>query len=234
MLSSKITTSLPKIVFAGLLVAFTNFANASLTQVGDLLQVSILVADDIGGNSNDCSGYFGSGFEECKITHVPSNDSTVFAEIMGKFEGGGATQFADPSKASDWSFHDNQANPGDSGTGTWQYVGTEYPGVSYWVAKAGSAGFILNWMIADNVENRNTCASPDEFSVDCLSLAISVTSGTWTTPLNTKGGNKDLPKNLSHISFYGNLTTEVAEPHTLALFALALFGIVARRKNSHS
>ena len=118
---------------------------------------------------------------------MPSSDTTVFAEIMGKFEGGGATQFAAPSQASDWNFdvdgQTNEANPGENGTGQWNYTGTEYPGVSYWVAKAGSAGFILNWMIADNTDNRNTCASPDEFSVSCLSLAVSVTTGAWTTPL---------------------------------------------------
>ncbi len=223
---------------------FTSFfSNASLTPVGDLLQVSVLIADNVQGNSNDCSGYFGQGFEQCKITHVPSSDTTVFAEIMGKFEGGGATQFAAPSQASDWNFdvdgQTNEANPGENGTGQWNYTGTEYPGVSYWVAKAGSAGFILNWMIADNTDNRNTCASPDEFSVSCLSLAVSVTTGAWTTPLKTNGSAAGSPRDLSHISFYGNECANncgggpasvVPEPSSIALFALAFLGIAARRK----
>ncbi|PKH86304.1 PEP-CTERM sorting domain-containing protein [Colwellia sp. Bg11-28] len=233
------------LIVASLFSSF--FANASLTPVGDLLQVSILVADNVQGNSNDCSGYFGQGFEECKITHVPSSDTTVFAEIMGKFEGEGATQFAAPSQASDWNFDvnnlTNQTNPGENGTGTWNYTGAEYPGVSYWVAKAGSAGFILNWMIADNADNRSTCASPDEFSVSCLDLAVSVTTGAWTTPLTAGNGNSPIiPRNLSHISFYGNkcdgdcgpTTTSIPEPTSIALFALAFLGIAARRKNSTS
>ena len=110
------------LIVASLFSSF--FANASLTPVGDLLQVSILIAENEQGNKkNDCSGYFGQGFDECKITHVPSSDTTVFAEIMGKFEGEGATQFAAPSQASDWNFDvnnlTNQTNPGENGTGTW-------------------------------------------------------------------------------------------------------------------
>jgi hypothetical protein len=227
---SKIKFSKALLIVASLFTSFV--ANASLTPVGDLLQVSVLIAETEQGNKkNDCSGYFGQGFEQCKITHVPSSDTTVFAEIMGKF--GDENKFNAPSQASDWNFdvngQTNEAHPDENETGQWNYTGTEYPGVSYWVAKAGSAGFILNWMIADNADNRITCDSPDEFSVSCLSLAISVTTGAWTTP-SVKG--------LSHISFYGNkcdndcgpTTTSVPEPSSLALIALAFLGIAARRK----
>jgi hypothetical protein len=211
---------------------FTSYAaNASLTTVGDLIQVSILITED----NNDCSGYFGQGFDNCEITHVPSPNTPIFAEIMGKFglddNGNIENAFVAPSQASDWNFdvnnQTNEMHPGDNETGQWHYTGTEYPGVSYWVTKA-SNDFILHWMIADNSDNRATCASSGEFSINCLSLAVSVTTGAWTTPLN---------KELSHISFYGNKcdnncgpTTNVPEPTSIALFALALLGITARRK----
>ena len=223
-------------------------ANAALTQV------SFLITDyytqgttnptknkyyDVIGNevdvNNDCSGYFGK-FGDCKITHVLSGDDKVFATVMGKFDGEDNTkhEFVSPSQASDWNFtvnNINQANPGQNGTGDWHYTGTAYPGISFWVTKASNA-FIVNWMINDTTENNVTCTT--EFSIACMNLAVSVTTGAWTTPLTDSNDNSPIvPRDLSHITFYGNKKIDVPEPATLALFALALLGIAARRK-SHS
>lgn len=237
MLSKNLFSKALTIIGACLFSSF--FANASLTSVDGLLQVSILIT----GGNNDCKGYFnqgfGPGFEECKITHVPSGNSPIFAEIMGKFglkeDGSLEDEFVAPSKASDWNFdvdsQKNQAHPGDNGTGQWHYTGTAYPGISFWVAKA-SNDFILNWMIADNTENVTACTG-NEFSINCLQLAVSVTTGAWTTPL----GPHDVPRDLSHISFYGKKCEEnckpkqqVPEPTSIVLLALALFGLATKRK----
>lgn len=231
MFSKSITSRI--ILIVTLLFCSSFFANAALTPVNDLRQVSILI-----NAKNDCSGYFGSGFSQCEITHVPSTNSPVFAEIMGKFDEDGSTETTASSQASDWNFYGNtQQNPGNNGTGTWYYTGANYPGISFWVAKA-SKKFVLNWMVIDNEENRDTCGPSKEFSIDCLSLAVSVKTGDWTTPVNTNGKNRS-PKELSHISFYGKncdsqpcerQVTDIPEPTSIALFSLALLGIAAHRK----
>ena len=220
-----------------LLIGISLFAsfcvNASLTTVGNLIQVSVNITEyknngDI-KNINDCSGYFGSGFTNCEITHVPTPNSEIFETVMSKYD---AENSADnefilgSTSLTDWSFSNslNGATEGD-----WTYSGSLYPGISFWVSKGGNEGFILNWMVSQDNAN-NFCNNGDEFSVNCLSVAIAVNSGHWAAPE---------PHNISHITFYGNkcdnncgpaVTQKVPEPTSIALFALALFGIAARRK----
>jgi len=231
------TIIISKVLLALGVFIFSSHSQAALTPVGDMIHVSVLVAEnEHGKDKNDCPGYFGENFGDCKITHVPSGDTTVFAEIMAKFDGETPSDnaFNSPSQASDWTFNGGDSNPGNAGSGTWSYVGTEYPGVTYWVAKAASSGFILNWMI--NSEDESACTAPnEEFSISCLSVAQTVTSGTWLTPENHKGENRGL----SHISFFGKtdpvrVDVTVPEPSSLILFALALGGLVVRQKRSKS
>jgi len=226
--------SFSKALLISLSFLISHAANAELTTVGDLVQISVNIPEyeQDGGeiNTNDCSGYFGQPFTECKITHVPSEDSQVFATIMGKFDVGtpSESEFTSGSAADDWTFNGGTSNePEDAKSGSWAYSGTTYPGVSFWVAKGGSEGFILNWMVSQESVNNNLCSVGNEFTIDCLSVSIAVTSGSWVAPD---------PYNLSHISFYGNKCdnncdpTPVPEPTSIALFALALLGIAARRK----
>lgn len=213
-------------------------ANASLTTVDGLIQVSVNIKGGLKHNGkvenlNDCSGYFGQGFDECEISHVPTINSPVFATVMGKFdtEKPSDNDFTTDSFANDWTFNGTNSNELDNAnSGSWTYSGAAYPGISFWVAKGGNEGFILNWMVSqDNVTNNN-CQVGNEFSISCLSVSIAVTSGSWAAPN---------PHNLSHISFYGNKCANnncapppapVPEPTSIALLSLALLGLAARRK----
>jgi hypothetical protein len=207
-------------------------ANAALTPVNDLIQVSVLIIPQQG--NNDCSGYFGKG-EDCKITHVPSTDSPIFATIMAKYdaEDSADNKVYQGSSENDWAFDNTNSHTVDNTTsGTWQYSGSNYPGISFWVAKGGNEGFILNWMVKQESVDNNYCSVGSEFTIACLSVSVAVTSGYWAAPN---------PHDLSHISFYGNKcdnncepTTQVPEPASIALFALALLGIATRRKISIS
>jgi hypothetical protein len=139
-------------------------------------------------------------------------------------------------------------------SGEWEYNNGDYtyPDIRFWIAKTGEGGWFLNWKvdtleigidsnckIGTNVNDDSDFSDPSNFSFACMNLAQSVTAGTWSTPNNNKHG-------LSHITFFGGLctqdeidnsengcagtTTSVPEPTSIALFALALFGIAARRK----
>ena len=224
-----------KTLFIGFSLLMSCAANASLTPVGDLIQVSVNIVEYKQNGSiknlSDCSGYFGQGFSACEITHVPTPNSPVFATVMGKFDSQDPTDndFRSGSSADDWTFNGTNSNVvGNTQSGTWSYSGSTYPGVSFWVAKGGNEGFILNWMVSKGSVTNNDCQIGSEFSISCLSVSIAVTSGTWAAPE---------PYQLSHISFYGNKcdnncdrTTQVPEPTSIALFSLALFGLAARRK----
>jgi len=65
-----------------------------------------------------------------------------------------------------------------------------------------------------------------------MSAAVSVTTGTWSTPYN----NANSQAALSHLTFFGGICTEncepaqVPEPSTIAIFALAL-GLLRIRSN---
>ncbi|SEK87140.1 PEP-CTERM protein-sorting domain-containing protein [Colwellia chukchiensis] len=201
-------------------------------------------------SGNDCSskknavfheaGYNGyNGFNACRIAIDDNLGNTVYlADVIAKFDTNGSSpsytesgQFAADIQQSDWSF----GNVGKNyKTGTWTYTGGS-PGIKFWTAKAGN-GFNLFWLVDNTPEASNAC-QPSTFTLACLNLAKTVTSGSWTTPLNKKGN----PRGLSHITFFGGTTqpctsncgsTTVPEPQTMVLLALALLGLVARQKRS--
>lgn len=181
---------------------------AGLAVVGTLSGVAVrsasaatvVMAQDF--NENDCSGFFGSGFDACQIF-----DGIEISPVIAKFDTTDPGSVL-PATATDinntkfpsvdgteWTFSGVTT---DSKTGTWTYNrGTDDPGIRYWAAKAGR-DFKLFWVVDDSVvggvgSTCDTSGSQTAYTLACLAEAQVVTTGTWTTP-----GNKAL----SHITFY--------------------------------
>jgi len=235
--------SFSKALLISLSFFISHAANAELTTV------SVLITE----GKTDCSGnnaYFDdpnpvySDFSACRITMEDGNGDTYsLSDVIIKFDSDGqsseiSNQYIDPEQkvfASDFNFtfYNDPKN-----SGSWEYNDGDfkYPDIRFWTAKAGD-DFLLFWQV-DLSEAPESCLEgthDSNLSYNCMNLAQSVTTGTWTTPDN---------KELSHITFFGGLceetdandgpncgtTTTVPEPTSIALFALALLGIAARRK----
>ena len=194
----------------------TSGANAGLIQV------------QIAGN--DCSGVFGIGFENCQIIDLGSGGQVQISPVIAKFDagvvgaGGGAasdlnSQFSTIT-GNEWSFG------GGAGTsGSWTYTpdDPQDPGIRYWAAKGGNQ-FNLMFIVPD--AQMATCSAGNELTLACLSLAQTVTGGTWTTANGS---------NLSHLTFYDTEPpVMMPEPQVILLLGLGLIGLgglaASRRK----
>ncbi len=183
---------------------------------------SAVITRDFSGN--DCSGFFGTGFDTCTIFVNDDGDDIELSPVIAKFNGDlsldetNGTVF--PSvDGSEFGFSNTTAS---NKTGTWSYnSGTGDPGVRYWATKAGP-NFTLFWEVDDAaILSGGACDVADVYTLSCLDIAQVVSTGDWTTPSN---------KSLSHITFYD--TGVVPVPAAVWLFGSGLLGLVgvARRR----
>jgi hypothetical protein len=186
-----------------------------------------LITRDFAGGPpppNDCAGLFGGQRGIPCDVGFALNPSAEVSPIIFKanFNDGvlGETQtYGFPTV--DGNEFAVSANP--QAAGTWTYTpGEGDPAVRFWVAKGGNEGFKLHWMVEGTTVG-NAC-NGDAYNLACLNLALSVTSGSWST----------LGQGLSHMSWYdtGDVPN-VPEPVTLALFGTGVLGLgIARRRRS--
>ena len=102
-------------------------------------QAVTTVSRDFSGN--DCSGYFGTGFDSCTIFVNDNGERIEISPVIAKYNGDlslsetNGTEF--PSiGGTEFSFSKTTAG---NKTGDWDYTpGTGDPGVRYWASKAGN------------------------------------------------------------------------------------------------
>ena len=174
-------------------------------------------------SGNDCSGYFGTGFDSCAVFVYSGDEKIELSPVIAKFNEGFSLSDVNSTlfpSVDGTEFNFNSLSSGNK-TGTWDYTaGVDDPGVRYWSAKAGPK-FLLFWEVADAaVQTGGACDVPDVYTLNCLNIALAVDTGDWTTPNN---------KSLSHITFYD--TAVVPLPAAAWLFGsgLGLLGWMRRK-----
>ena len=177
-------------------------------------------------SGNDCSGYFGTGFDSCTIFVNEAGERIELSPVIAKF-GGDLTlsetnQSIYPSvDGSEFSFSNTTT---DNKTGEWSYnQGVNDPGVRYWATKAGDS-FLLHLEVAEaDVTSGGACDVADVYVLACLDAALVQSFNDWSTPDN---------KALSHITFYD--TSVVPVPAAVWLFGSALGGLGLMRRRFKS
>lgn len=173
--------------------------------------------------TNDCSGYFGRGFDNCNIFVFEGDEKKYLSPVIAKYgENGELVEVREDLEP----FEADQISVGfdDTNSGSWTYnPDAGSPAIRFWAAKGGN-GFNLFWYLNQDTYDNNDCAN-NAYSFQCMDTALEVDSGTWWVPDD---------KGLSHITFYnGSVTTKVPEPGTAALLLTGALGLFAARRRQN-
>lgn len=213
-----------KIMLKGLL------AIASIGLTAPVMAGLMLQEHQIEGN--DCAGYFSIDGGACQIFGIgDEGEKVMLSPVIAKYEfdeSENDTLVRQEEKTeindgySSFSGDELSVNFDNKASGTWSYSpGEDDPGIRYWVAK-GSNYFNLFWYVDSDGVDGNCNTIDGSFTLECLSLAEYVTSGTWETP-NDSG--------LSHFTVYnGEPPRLVPEPGTAALLASGIIGLILSRR----
>ena len=209
-------------------LSLIRFAGVCALALSSLSVQAVTVSRDFGGN--DCSGYFGQGFDSCTIFINDGGKRIELSPVIAKYNGDLSLDETNdtiyPSvDGSEFSFSSN--TPPDNKAGTWSYTpDVNDPGTRYWATKAGP-DFRLFWEVDPAaISPGGACTGPDLYTLACLNEAMTVSTGDWDTT-----GNKAL----SHITFYDTTPPFVVPvPAAVWLFGSGLLGLVgvARRKRA--
>ena len=184
-----------KALLLGLSLFVSYAANAQLTQVSVLITET---SNDCGTNKYFDDPYDGiNGFDSCRISVMNGNELAYLSDVIIQFGGNDddfdgshdiSSNYVGQVQASDFDLTSNDSNT----SGSWVYNDDQfkYPDIRFWTAKAGN-DFVLFWQVDSTEIPENCLTGTNNFNLSyaCMSLAESVTTGSWTTPVNN-GGQK--------------------------------------------